>query len=82
MCKVNNPRHGYVGDYPGEHRIIAGSIVGRLLVPEEKILHINNIKDDNDPENLFICESNSECMSMIQGSLPWPEKSNVYTYGR
>lgn len=73
-------RPGFSSKYIGKHRVVAAKEIGRLLLPEEKVLHINNQKQDNRPENLFICGTNSEMLRRLQGSLPWPKISNLSTY--
>lgn len=73
-------RKGVVSNYIRTHRKIASDAIGRLLERHENMLHINNVIDDNRPENLFICGSVSECQRRIKGSLPWPTKSNLGTY--
>lgn len=78
--RINHPREGYVGRYPGEHTILAGKIIGRRLLRGEKIIHINRDKSDNRPENLFICKDNSEMVRRFNGGLPFPDKSNLHKY--
>lgn len=77
---VLQKRPGYVGKYMAEHRLVVSKYLGRLLTRSEYIIHINNRGTDNRLENLFICESNSEFSRRRNGSLPWPEKSNLGTY--
>ena len=40
--------------YIPEHRLIAESFFGRKLTREEVVHHINGIRDDNDPSNLWV----------------------------
>ena len=73
-------REGYVAKYCGQHRIIAGKEIGRPLRRGEIVIKINRSPNDNRPENLFICASNSEFSHRRNGSLGWPKESNLKTY--
>lgn len=73
-------RPGKVGNYVGNHRVVAGNAVGRILERQECVIRINNDKTDDRPENLFICGSNSEFSKRRNGSLPWPTSSNLDSY--
>ena len=44
--------------YIFEHRYVCEAILGRFLDKEETIHHINEVKDDNRPENLYSFPSN------------------------
>ena len=80
MTRVLLKREGYVSPYIGEHRMVAAKSIGRLLERYEMVLHLNNIKTDNPPQNLFICGSNSEMRKRVGGTLPWPKSSNLDVY--
>jgi hypothetical protein len=69
-----------VGKYIAEHRMVAIKKIGRLLERHEMVIHLNNIPDDNRPENLYICGTNSQMKRIHAGSLPWPKKSNLTEY--
>jgi len=73
-------RPGYVGKYVGDHRLIASRTIGRLVTRDEFVIRLNRTPEDNRPENLFICESNSEFSRRRNGSLPWPTNSNLHNY--
>lgn len=73
-------RPGYAGRYVGEHRVVASREIGRLVTRQEFVIRLNRNPEDNRPENLFICESNSEFSRRRNGSLPWPTKSNLQDF--
>ena len=75
-------RPGYVGNYILENRLVASKAIGRLVTRSEVVIRINRNPDDNRAENLFVCASRSEHMDRVHGRLPWPQKSNLETYGR
>jgi hypothetical protein len=50
LAKVMADKHGTVY----EHRIVAACKIGRPLLPNEVVHHINGVKDDNRPGNLEV----------------------------
>lgn len=70
-------RPGYADKYISEHRLVASRAIGRLVSRNEFVIRVNRNPEDNRPENLFICASNSEYSRRRNGSLPWPTQSNL-----
>lgn len=73
-------RPGYVGKYTYEQRAIATKAIGRFLKTSEVVMHLNGIKTDNRPENLYICSSFGEFKKIHAGIEKVPLKSNLDTY--
>lgn len=56
---IHQPEHpcADMHGYAREHRLVCERVHKRYLGPEEVVHHINGIRDDNRPENLWIFES-------------------------
>lgn len=65
-------RHGHhratKGGQVYEHILVAEAALGRPVSKEEVVHHINCVKSDNRPENLFVCSGSKEHF-LIHGSL-------------
>lgn len=63
-----------------KHRLVAGDVIGRLIEPEEIVIHLDRNKENNAPANLYIFSSRSEWVRVQVGADPWPERSNLNVY--
>lgn len=59
---IKQPDHPYADNrgYVKEHRLVMEGILGRYLEPEEVVHHEDEIKDNNEPENLRLFSSDKK----------------------
>lgn len=68
-------RHGYVR----EHRLVAERMLGRRLLPGERVHHREPPKSNNDPSNLVVYASNGQHLGEeLKGRVPrWTEDGKL-----
>lgn len=64
LCKPEHPNNIYGVVY--EHRIVMEEKLGRYLLTNELVHHLNGIKDDNRIENLCVTDSKKHDTHSVQ----------------
>lgn len=72
---TGKPRPGRIAGYMFEHRLVMEQKLGRLLLPIERIDHVDGLTLHNHPDNLRLFSSNAEHLrATLAGKVPrWSE---------
>ncbi len=60
LIRVHGHPYANSTGYIREHRLVMEEQIGRYLSPDEVVHHLNEVKDDNRPENLQLYRSNAD----------------------
>lgn len=73
---IHKPDHPFCNNhgYVFQHRLVMEEFLGKLLNPEERVHHINGIRNDNRIENLKLFNNQSNHLSSN------PHKYGIFVY--
>ena len=69
---IHKPDHPFANNkgYVFEHRLVMEQKIGRVLQPQEVVHHVNEIRDDNRPDNLELYSDHKQHMIDHYGLTP------------
>lgn len=68
------------GKHVKEHTIVMQNKIGRKLLPNENVHHINGVKDDNRPENLELWVKSQPSGQRVEDLVAWAKEIlKIYT---
>jgi HNH endonuclease len=69
-----HPRATTAGYYVFEHILVMEDMLGRHLLPDEQVHHINGVKNDNRPENLELWVRPQPSGIRARDALAWAQQ--------
>ena len=74
IYKPNHPRANKSTGRILEHTLIMEQKLGRYLLPNENVHHINGIRDDNRTENLELWSTSQPCGQRVKDKIEWAKE--------
>lgn len=69
-----HPRARTASRYVFEHILVMEQVLGRYLLPDESVHHINGVRDDNRPENLELWVRPQPAGIRVEDAVAWARK--------